>query len=155
MRTTTRLTLVALAAIAFVACGEAADDDTSTDATEAPADDSTTAPTTTAPPVPAEPSASGEPDEVDDVTITGTRVGAAGWMVADLSLANNSSKPSTYIVQVQFLDGAGAELESTYTITPDVQPDATATAEASGVQEPPGDGVFTARLVSVDRTASE
>jgi Domain of unknown function (DUF4190) len=54
-----------------------------------------------------------DPDEKDDVDITSCQVREDGIVVATLEITNDSSKPSAYIVAVNFGDRAGLSGELT------------------------------------------
>lgn len=87
--------------------------------------------------------------ESEDVTIADCTADAAG-MVAKLDVTNQSSKRSTYSVDVAFESPDGATQFATgWTFFDAVEPGQVATSEAHSFTAAPGE--FTCRIVSVDR----
>jgi hypothetical protein len=138
------LALAALAAAVLTSC---AAEDTNGDTSPATGDDNDA--TVSAEPAPS--GVSGEPDEIDDVSIAECTTDAAG-MVARLAVLNDSSKRSTYTVDVTFEDAAGSQLATGFVFVNNLEPGQATQSDAHSLTEAPGP--FTCRLVSVDRSAS-
>lgn len=89
--------------------------------------------------------------EAEDVEISECTSDAAG-MVAKLTVTNNSSKRSTYSVDVTFESPDGTTQFATgLTFVDAVEPGQTATSDAHSLVQAPGE--FTCRVVTVDRMA--
>jgi hypothetical protein len=89
--------------------------------------------------------------EAEDVEISECTTDGAG-MVAKLTVTNNSSKRSTYSVDVTFESPDGADQFATgFTFIDAVEPGQKATGEAHSLTEAPGE--FECRVVTVERMA--
>ena len=87
--------------------------------------------------------------EAEDVEISECTTDGAG-MLAKLTVTNNSSKRSTYSVDVTFESPDGATQYATgFTFVDAVEPGQTATSDAHSLTEAPGE--FECRIVSVER----
>ena len=100
MKTRTKIIIaaagtVAVVAVAALAAGSSTDPATVTPAA-APA--AVPAPTATAPTAAQAPAV----DHAADIRITGCEPDEAGWAAAEITITNNSSKASNYLVQVTF-----------------------------------------------------
>ena len=91
--------------------------------------------------------------EKDDVTITSCGRDAAGFGVAELSVTNDSSKTSDYIIGVEFVSDS-ATFEGTFDGVVEVDPDETALATVTTTEVLSGTGDVTCELTLVQRFAS-
>ena len=120
------------------------DDDTATDTTEATEGNGATEGP--------EAETEGEADEIDDVTLSECTTDPAG-MVARLSVTNDSSQRSSYIIDVAFESPDGTEQFATgLAVINGLEPDQTTNSEAHSLTEATGE--FECRIVEVDRTAT-
>ncbi|WP_420706905.1 FxLYD domain-containing protein [Streptomyces sp. NRRL F-2664] len=88
-----------------------------------------------------------------DVQITACGVDSStGWPSADLLITNRSSKPSTYLVHVEFVDAAGRRLSEAYASSSGVAPGQQSAVEAQGLDQVPAGTVC--RITDVTRFAS-
>ena len=88
-----------------------------------------------------------------DVSVSGcTADPSGGKPVASGQIHNNSSKPSTYVVHVRFVDSAGNGVGDGVATVGKVEPGATATWKTLGTQSTKGP--LTCPLESVTRTAA-
>ena len=138
------LAIVAVAALALACASE--DDDTATETTTA---ETTAAPTTAAPTTPG---VAGEPDEVDDVTLDSCDNSGVDLATARGTIANDSSDPSSYLIEFSVLDAAGTVVGSGVGAVNNVQPDSSVPWEGIADVGLPDGG--TCQLASVERLAS-
>lgn len=93
------------------------------------------------------------PGPRDDVEITRCTVNdTTDWAEADLLVTNRSSKNSTYLVQVEFVDSTGTRLGNAITSVPDLAPGQRARTTARGLD--PITVKITCRITDVTRYAS-
>jgi hypothetical protein len=78
-------------------------------------------------------------------------------MVARISVTNDSSERSNYMMEVAFETPDGTEqLTSSPVFVNGLEPGQSTTAEANSLTEPPeGEGSFSCRIVELDRTSDE
>jgi len=140
------LGLVALVSVGL-GCAAEGDDAATDETTEAPAPDAAEA----SAPAPA-PGVSGEADEIDDVRMAECAADTVG-MVARLDVINDSSKRSSYSIDVVFEGADGAQLATGFSFVNNLEPGQTTQTEAHSLTSADG-REFTCRLVSVDRMAA-
>lgn len=81
-------------------------------------------------------------------------LGTLGWVTAQGTLTNHSSKTSSYMVQVSFNDEAGVRFAEAPTFHNDVRAGETVRWDASAPQGAPA-GMWTCEVVSIERFASQ
>ena len=90
----------------------------------------------------------------DDVTGVECVTSDAGFMAANIDVTNNSSDPSTYLIEVVFEDPAsGDQLDTAIISTDNLNNGQSTTLEALTLTEAPAGG-FTCDVVDVTRLAS-
>ncbi|WP_175410215.1 FxLYD domain-containing protein [Streptomyces sp. TRM64462] len=88
-----------------------------------------------------------------DVQITSCAVDSLTNLArAELLITNRSSKPSNYIVQIEFVDASGRRLDEGYAATNNVAPGQQSSVAAQGLTQI--DGPITCRIADVTRFAS-
>ena len=91
--------------------------------------------------------------EARDVGEPDCRVGESGFMEAELTVTNNSSERSNYIIDVTFESPDGTQLETAVLFVNDLEPDQSTTDTASSLTEASGE--FTCRVVDLERFSAE
>ncbi len=93
----------------------------------------------------------GEADEVDDVKVDSCEQDPdTGWGTANLTVTNNSSKPSTYAITIKFEDGS-TSYGTASAFVDELSPGQSEQVEASTLKDFPGG---TCEVVEVERLAS-
>lgn len=93
--------------------------------------------------------------EAEDLGEVSCTVDAAGFMVAEIPVTNNSSERSNYFVEVTFEAADGSQIDTASAAVEALEPGQSTTAAAQTLTEPPADGELTCRVVEVDRTTDE
>jgi hypothetical protein len=89
----------------------------------------------------------------DDVKITSCSVDSTlNFPSAKLTITNHSSQPSSYMIQIEFVNSSGARVSDGYAAENTVRPGQTVYATAQGTDQVQGQVVC--KAVSVDRIAS-
>ncbi|WP_354643556.1 hypothetical protein [Kitasatospora camelliae] len=89
----------------------------------------------------------------EDVSITSCAVDATtGFPQARLRIVNHSSKSSTYLIGVEFVNAAGTRISESAATTAALAPNQTAEATAGSLDR--ASGAITCRLTTVQRFAS-
>jgi len=117
----------------------------------------TTAPPTTAEaPLPTIAGVQGERDEIDDITMTRCGVGDFGnYGEVDITVVNNSSKPSTYFIEIRMESKDGKTSYGTANAVVDnLGPGQTKQDKASALDEIPNPDDVRCLIASVSRMAS-
>ncbi|MFP5578483.1 MAG: hypothetical protein ACLGIZ_09635 [Acidimicrobiia bacterium] len=146
------LILIAVIGLISVASGGGSDDttDVASNATDQPETGDT------------EPAAEGEsaPDvdaegtEADDVKVESCAIGEFGTIDMKLAVTNNSSKRSSYFIDVS-IDGAdGSQIESGLAVVDNLDPGQSTVTDAAIMAEDPGQE-FECKIVEVDRMSDE
>lgn len=92
-------------------------------------------------------------EEAEDVAEPTCTTDAAGYMVAELEVTNNSSERSNYIVEVTFEGSDGNQIDSAFAEVTALEPGQTGAATAQTLTTPPGE--FMCRVVEVERLSDE
>jgi hypothetical protein len=95
---------------------------------------------------------SGSAKAADDVTIDACAKDDLGYMYADITILNHSSKTSNYLGTVNFLDAEGTKIAEGGIASNNIEPDQKAIEKAVTLEEAPGE--FTCKVASVTRYAS-
>jgi hypothetical protein len=95
---------------------------------------------------------SGSSKAADDVTIDACTKDDLGYMYADITILNHSSKTSNYIGTINFLDAEGTKIAEGGIASNNIEPDQKAIEKAVTLEEATGD--FTCKVASVTRYAS-
>ncbi|MEV7181625.1 FxLYD domain-containing protein [Kitasatospora sp. NPDC093679] len=140
-----------------VACEPPADSSTQkSTAAAVPAQPAAGAPSAAAPPAAgdaAAPAPAGDGDKAKDVEITKCSVDPTlHWPSAELTITNHSSKASNYMVQVEFLDGAGTRIGEGMAATNGLAPNQKSVQKAQGTST--AAGKTSCRLIEVTRYAT-
>jgi hypothetical protein len=93
--------------------------------------------------------AEGDADEQDDIDSVECGEDDFGNLQATVTVTNDSSERSNYIIQVNFEDGDGTQIASNTVLLDNVEPGQSASAEASTSIEPPDE--VECRVVEVER----
>ncbi|MFE6744201.1 hypothetical protein [Streptomyces sp. NPDC057686] len=95
-----------------------------------------------------------DPDGADgDVQIHSCEVDSImGWAKADLTITNRSSQASNYLIEVEFVDGAGRRLDKGVAAADNLAPGQAAQQTAQGFEQVIGK--ITCRVLKVTRHAS-
>lgn len=89
----------------------------------------------------------------EDVTMGECKLDEAGFMIATLTVTNNSSDPSTYSIEVAFESTDGkVQYDTGSAFVNELNSGQTTTVEANSLAEPPGE--FDCRIADVSRFAS-
>ncbi|NYI08264.1 FxLYD domain-containing protein [Allostreptomyces psammosilenae] len=90
----------------------------------------------------------------EDVTVDACEVDPdLSWPVATLTVTNNSSETSNYMIDVEFVDASGTRVDEGFAATNDLAAGQTAQVEAQGLTEVPQD--VECKVLRVERYASE
>lgn len=152
------LVVLLIAVVAIAGGGSDSADDASTDgggSNSNAASDSTTASDSTAgPDSSAGSGASGDSDEVDDVVLADCTTDELGFMVAALTITNNSEDSSDYQVDVAFQSPDGAtSFADGFAFETNIGSGQTRQAEVNALTEAPAEP-FECVVLDVERTAS-
>lgn len=145
------LILIAVIGLISVASGGGSDDttDVASNATDQPeTGDTDAAEGESAPDVDA------ESTEADDVKVESCAIGEFGTIDMKLAVTNNSSKRSSYFIDVS-IDGAdGSQIESGLAVVDNLDPGQSTVTDAAIMAEDPGQE-FECKIVEVDRMSDE
>lgn len=91
--------------------------------------------------------------EAQDVELNGCRTDDAGFMVADITVTNQSSERSNYGIEVTFEAPDGSQIETGFASVSALEPGQSTEQVAQSLTAPPGE--FDCRVVDVTRFSDE
>jgi len=93
--------------------------------------------------------------ELDDVQDVECDLDGVGDLHATVTVENDSSERSSYIIEVTFEDDNGDQLDTSTAFINSVEPDQRAEGEAVTFTDPPAEGDFDCRVVELERFSDE